>query len=158
MVKKCIFCEVPPEEILVQNNFSYARFDRYPISPGHLEVIPKSHIESLLDLNQEELWALYQLLQLSVQAIESTDLVALYTSFLERPLNEKSAWFAQQMLGHIGIGKQPDGYNFGNNDGKAAGRTVHHLHIHVIPRYEGDVPDPRGGIRYIIPQLAKYWK
>lgn len=45
----------------------------------------------------------------------------------------------------------PDGYNVGVNDGPAAGRTVHHLHIHLIPRYQGDVPDPRGGVRLILP-------
>jgi diadenosine tetraphosphate (Ap4A) HIT family hydrolase len=42
---------------------------------------------------------------------------------------------------------QPDGWTWGVNDGKAAGRSVDHLHIHLIPRYHGDVPDPRGGIR-----------
>lgn len=45
----------------------------------------------------------------------------------------------------------PDGYTVGVNEGKAAGRTVDHLHIHLIPRYEGDVDDPRGGIRQIFP-------
>ena len=50
----------------------------------------------------------------------------------------------------------PDGYNVGFNAGAAAGQTVEHLHIHVIPRYEGDVPDPRGGIRWVVPELANY--
>lgn len=45
----------------------------------------------------------------------------------------------------------PDGYNIGINDGEAAGRTIHHLHIHLIPRYRGDVKDPRGGIRCVVP-------
>jgi len=52
----------------------------------------------------------------------------------------------------------PAGYNIGINDGLAAGQTVAHLHIHLIPRYEGDVEDPRGGIRWIIPDKAKYWE
>ena len=52
----------------------------------------------------------------------------------------------------------PDGYNIGINDGAAAGQTVAHLHLHVIPRYEGDVPDPRGGIRWVIPDRAPYWE
>ena len=51
----------------------------------------------------------------------------------------------------------PAGYNIGVNDGFAAGQTVDHLHLHVIPRYEGDVPDPRGGIRWMIPERAPYW-
>jgi diadenosine tetraphosphate (Ap4A) HIT family hydrolase len=50
----------------------------------------------------------------------------------------------------------PDGYNVGFNAGAAAGQTVMHLHVHVIPRYAGDVPDPRGGIRHVIPGLGNY--
>lgn len=52
----------------------------------------------------------------------------------------------------------PAGYNIGFNDGEAAGQTVMHLHIHVIPRYPGDVPDPRGGVRWVLPDKARYWK
>ena len=52
----------------------------------------------------------------------------------------------------------PVGFNIGINDGEAAGQTVPHAHIHIIPRYEGDVPDPRGGIRWIIPEKAVYWE
>lgn len=51
----------------------------------------------------------------------------------------------------------PDGYNIGVNDGPAAGQTVGHLHVHLIPRYKGDAADPRGGIRWIIPEKADYW-
>jgi diadenosine tetraphosphate (Ap4A) HIT family hydrolase len=51
----------------------------------------------------------------------------------------------------------PQGYNIGINDGPAAGQTVPHLHIHLIPRYTGDVPDPRGGVRWVIADKAKYW-
>ena len=52
---------------------------------------------------------------------------------------------------------QPQGYNIGINDGAAAGQTVPHLHLHLIPRFEGDLPDPRGGVRWVIPEKAKYW-
>lgn len=52
---------------------------------------------------------------------------------------------------------KPDSYNIGINDGVQAGQTVPHLHIHLIPRYEGDVGDPRGGVRWIMPDKAKYW-
>lgn len=52
----------------------------------------------------------------------------------------------------------PQGYNIGINSGAAAGQTVFHLHVHVIPRYEGDVEDPRGGVRYVIPNKANYLK
>ena len=52
---------------------------------------------------------------------------------------------------------QPDGFTIGVNEGHAAGQTIGHAHIHVIPRRAGDVPDPRGGIRWVIPGKAKYW-
>jgi len=52
----------------------------------------------------------------------------------------------------------PDGYNIGINDGPAAGQTVPHLHMHLIPRYKGDQEDTRGGVRWIIPEKAKYWE
>lgn len=52
---------------------------------------------------------------------------------------------------------EPDGFNIGINDGPVAGQTVPHLHIHLIPRYLGDLPDPRGGVRWVIPDKADYW-
>ena len=51
---------------------------------------------------------------------------------------------------------KPDGYNVGFNSGESAGQTVLHSHVHVIPRYTGDVADPRGGVRYVIPEKANY--
>jgi diadenosine tetraphosphate (Ap4A) HIT family hydrolase len=50
----------------------------------------------------------------------------------------------------------PDGFNIGVNVGEAAGQTVLHLHVHVIPRYRGDTPNPRGGIRHVIPGRGDY--
>jgi diadenosine tetraphosphate (Ap4A) HIT family hydrolase len=52
---------------------------------------------------------------------------------------------------------RPAGFNIGVNDGQAAGQTVMHLHIHLIPRYAGDREDPRGGVRWIFPEKADYW-
>ena len=52
---------------------------------------------------------------------------------------------------------KPDGFNIGINEGIAAGQTVFHLHVHLIPRYQGDSVDPRGGVRWIFPEKAKYW-
>ena len=59
---------------------------------------------------------------------------------------------------HIEANGVPDGYNLGINVGAAAGQTVAHAHLHVIPRHLGDVPDPRGGIRWIVPAKARYWE
>jgi diadenosine tetraphosphate (Ap4A) HIT family hydrolase len=52
----------------------------------------------------------------------------------------------------------PAGYNLGVNDGTAAGQTIPHVHLHLIPRYGGDQPDPRGGVRLIFADRARYWE
>lgn len=53
---------------------------------------------------------------------------------------------------------RPDGFTIGLNEGLAAGQSVPHAHIHVIPRHLGDVPDPTGGLRAIFPHRARYWE
>lgn len=53
--------------------------------------------------------------------------------------------------------RHPEGFTIGVNDGIAAGQTVGHAHIHLIPRCSGDVPDPRGGVRWVLPGRAAYW-
>jgi diadenosine tetraphosphate (Ap4A) HIT family hydrolase len=63
----------------------------------------------------------------------------------------------QEMVKHIKDKFGADGYNLGINSGEAAGQTVPHLHIHIIPRHFGDVPNPRGGIRKFLPNpLTEY--
>jgi diadenosine tetraphosphate (Ap4A) HIT family hydrolase len=58
---------------------------------------------------------------------------------------------------NVDTGFHPDGFTIGINDGAAAGQTIPHVHIHLIPRYDGDVADPRGGVRWVIPARADYW-
>lgn len=53
---------------------------------------------------------------------------------------------------------RPDGFNIGVNSGEAAGQTIFHLHVHLIPRYKDDQEDPRGGIRRLFPDKARYWE
>jgi len=62
-----------------------------------------------------------------------------------------------KMRGSLKERFHPDAFNFGLNEGEAAGQTIGHAHIHIIPRRKGDVPDPKGGIRWVIPAKAKYW-
>jgi diadenosine tetraphosphate (Ap4A) HIT family hydrolase len=100
--------------------------DAFPVSPGHALIIPKRHIASFFETNEEERKAMLEALD---QAKEIFD----------REL-------------------KPDGYNIGINEGLTAGQTIMHLHIHLIPRYKGDSSDPRGGIRWIFPDKARYWK
>jgi diadenosine tetraphosphate (Ap4A) HIT family hydrolase len=72
---------------------------------------------------------------------------------------EWSALF--EMVREVGLEVSGDrdfeGLNIGLNDGLAAGQTVGHVHVHVIPRRMDDVPDPRGGVRWVLPATADYW-
>ncbi|SEP76289.1 Diadenosine tetraphosphate (Ap4A) hydrolase [Lentzea albida] len=118
----CLFCKLHDSslhEILVESDNFVVRWDNYPLSKGHVELVPRRHIESFFDMTAVEIVEAYTLM---TQAREEID----------------------DQFG-------PAAYTIGVNDGTAAGRTVDHLHIHLIPRYEGDVDDPRGGIRQILP-------
>jgi len=124
----CLFCKIFQERtgIIYENRNFYAQFDKYPVNPGHAEVIPKRHIVSFFELQEHELSSLLLALQETKKIIEERF--------------------------------HPQAYNLGVNDGEAAGRTIHHLHIHLIPRYIGDVENPRGGVRHIIPNKGDYTK
>lgn len=80
-------------------------------------------------------------------------------SFFELAESERRELFdlLEQARADIDNEFSPDGYNIGINDGAAAGQTVPHVHIHLIPRYEGDVTDTRGGVRWIVLCKADYW-
>jgi len=57
---------------------------------------------------------------------------------------------------HLDEKYSPDAYNIGSNNGLEAGQSVFHLHIHIIPRYDGDVENPKGGVRWVIPKNSQY--
>jgi diadenosine tetraphosphate (Ap4A) HIT family hydrolase len=80
-------------------------------------------------------------------------------SFFDLDLAERSAMLdlLETQKRNLDCELHPAAYNIGINDGKSAGQTVPHLHIHLIPRFEGDSDDPRGGVRWIVPQKARYW-
>ena len=120
----CPFCNPAEDEIVLANDLCYARYDRYPVSPGHLLLIPFRHVATLFDATDDEHAALLALVR------------------------EAKALLDEQF--------RPDGYNVGVNVGKTAGQTVMHLHVHVIPRYTGDVEDPRGGVRGAVPEKRVY--
>jgi diadenosine tetraphosphate (Ap4A) HIT family hydrolase len=80
-------------------------------------------------------------------------------SFFEATAQERADLLAllDEAKGELDARFAPAAFNIGINDGPAAGQTVPHLHIHLIPRYVGDRIDPRGGVRWIIPDKADYW-
>jgi diadenosine tetraphosphate (Ap4A) HIT family hydrolase len=81
-------------------------------------------------------------------------------SFFDTTAAEQALLLKLLNLARIEIAQQfrPAGFNIGINDGAAAGQTVAHLHIHLIPRYDGDRDDPRGGVRWVLPGKAADWQ
>jgi diadenosine tetraphosphate (Ap4A) HIT family hydrolase len=122
----CPFCDLPAERLWLEEDLTIATPDMYPAADGHTLVLPRRHVESIFDLDEEERHALWSLV-----GIVHRELVRLH---------------------------RPDGFTIGINDGLAAGQTISHAHVHVIPRHLGDVPDPTGGLRGILPHKARYWE
>ena len=120
------FLAIPAEEWVCANHLAFAIFDRFPVSPGHVLVITRRVVPTFFECSGEEQSALM-------------DLVGDVKQLLDKRLDPK-----------------PDGYNVGFNCGSAAGQTVPHVHVHVIPRSSGDMPDPRGGVRHVIPEKGNY--
>jgi diadenosine tetraphosphate (Ap4A) HIT family hydrolase len=80
-------------------------------------------------------------------------------SLFELPADEQAAvWTLVARVRAVLLAElRPDGFTVGLNDGPSAGQTVMHAHVHVIPRRLGDVADPRGGVRWVVPDRAAYW-
>ena len=126
MNSQCPFCNVVEDRVVLENDGAIAILDGFPISLGHMLIIPKNHVSSLFQLDQSQ-----QLLVISL---------------------------LEEAYKYLNSEYKPDGFNIGINDGVAAGQTVPHLHIHIVPRYENDQKDPRGGVRLIFPDKARYWE
>ncbi|AHE98013.1 HIT family protein [Thioalkalivibrio paradoxus] len=156
----CYFCRVSAglaDPFIFENRSFIGIFDTNPVNPGHALVIPRRHVASLFELDATEQADYFDAIHGVRQVIESTDLTDLYQHMLTREdQRERPKDHIQAVLKLPFLGKRPDAYTVGNNDGRAAGRSIDHLHIILIPRYQGDVEDPRGGIRNIIPDRAKY--
>jgi diadenosine tetraphosphate (Ap4A) HIT family hydrolase len=113
------------ERIQLATTLAVAFDDAFPVSPGHMLVIPRRHVASFFEL----------------EAAERAEMFGLLDQCREKVLKQRA----------------PDGFNIGLNEGLAAGQTVMHTHLHLIPRYRGDLPDPRGGVRWVMPGKADYW-
>ncbi len=159
MSENCTFCreKVRSSKVAETDHF-YIKYDLYPVTPGHALVISKDHVESIFDLSSEEWSDCKKALEEARSYIQEDDLEEVYREAVDTPLDEKSEEYCRAALESNFLEKQADSYNIGENDGKPAGRTVEHLHIHLIPRYEGDMDDPRGGVRHVIPGKGNYKK
>lgn len=157
-INTCLFCSTrfKAKRKFWENAFFYAIFDNYPVSPGHSLIISQNHIPSLDSLSKDAWYSLQDAIHKVSSTIKETDLSAVYKRIIAENETEESVWFAKQALQNSKIMLKPDGYNYGINDGEVAGRTIAHLHVHIIPRHKGDVKDPRGGVRYVIPDMGNY--
>ena len=127
-MENCPFCNIDKtidkDRIVYQDDTWIAIYDNYPVSQGHVLLMPKRHVKTFFELNILEL-----------------ESVGLTIGIIKMILDKKY---------------HPTGYNIGANCGESAGQTVMHCHIHIIPRYDGDMDDPRGGVRGVIPGKQKY--
>ena len=121
----CIFCKIKHEELQFENQLAYSSIDSYPVSEFHSLIVPKRHVETYFELNNEEIQACNELILKTKEKILKQD-------------------------------PSVKGFNIGTNAGKTAGQSIFHCHIHLIPRREGDVDNPQGGVRSVIPKKQYY--
>ena len=123
--KDCVFCSLPTDRIIDENELSVAILDKYAVTEGHTLVIPRRHIADYFDLYVPERNAMEELLGRRREALQHAD-------------------------------KTMDGFNIGVNAGASAGQTIFHVHYHLIPRRTGDMHNPEGGVRGVIPEKQGY--
>lgn len=121
------FGVMEPARVLALDDLFAVVSDKFPVSAGHTLIIPRRAVQRFRGLTLSEKARLLTWVDWAQMHLETT------------------------------LVPVPDGFNLGVNDGPAAGQTISQFHFHIIPRYEGDVPDPRGGIRWVKPDQAKYW-
>lgn len=157
-MKECRFCKIiaAKSRVVWENDSFFARFDHFPVSPGHILMIPKRHVVSLFDLNKLEKELFVQSIIMLKEVVEQTNLEEIYKEYLSEFEDERMKPYFERMLNSNFLNQEPDGYNIGVNEGAAAGRTIDHLHVQIIPRYEGDKRDAVGGIRQIFLEFANY--
>jgi ATP adenylyltransferase len=121
----CIFCEVPSDQWVYSTRNWFVVKDGYPVTEGHLLILPKQHRLDFFELSDDEQSELPELLKILKAKICADD-------------------------------RRVSGFNIGANCGESAGQSVFHCHIHLIPRRVGDVANPKGGVRGVIPSKQNY--
>jgi diadenosine tetraphosphate (Ap4A) HIT family hydrolase len=150
MSELCVFCDEIKDgenEIITRGPWR-ARWDKYPVTPGHVEVLPMRHVRYLDQLTDDELPTMMVFAREVMDIIRRTDLAAQYEVMLP-DANDINRALQEAALAAVRLrdGAAPDAFNFGINDGPEAGQSVGHLHLHLMPRWKGDIPNPRGGVR-----------
>jgi diadenosine tetraphosphate (Ap4A) HIT family hydrolase/predicted house-cleaning noncanonical NTP pyrophosphatase (MazG superfamily) len=124
----CLFCQISRGEreipFFAKFQHCYVIKDQFPVSPGHILIIPYQHTENWFTATEEIRLDIMQ----ALNSVKET----------------------------LDIDYSPHGYNIGANCGKVSGQSVMHLHVHLIPRYQGDMEDPKGGVRGVISSKQKY--
>lgn len=127
-MKDCPFCyDNIKDRVVAEQNSVVAIPDNYPVTDGHLLIIPKRHTEDYFAMNETE------------KGDNDVLIMKLKNRIMEKD-------------------HSVTGFNLGINIGESAGQTIFHAHIHLIPRRNGDTPNPRGGVRGVIPEKMSYWK
>lgn len=126
----CPFCSPDASRLFYEGERVLGLWDGFPVNPGHALLVPRRHVADWFVADDDERTELLAAIEQAREAIVA-----------QRKANGEPV---------------PDGFNIGINVGAAAGQTVFHLHVHVIPRYAGDVDDPTGGVRHVIPDKANY--
>ena len=122
-----VFGLIESERVLATDDLFAVVSDKFPVSPGHTLIIPRRPLTRFQELTPAEKSRLLEWMDWAQSRLQQT------------------------------LTPAPEAFNLDVNDGKAAGQTMPQFHFHVIPRHSGDVADPRGGLRWVIPAKAKYW-
>jgi diadenosine tetraphosphate (Ap4A) HIT family hydrolase len=155
MKKECLFCQKSfQEQNIFENNSFYINIDQNPVNPGHLLIIPKRHIKTFFELNKQEFENLQEMILKAKELSHSKKVKEVYQEIVSTTKKPIAKEWCQLALNNWE--KEITGFNIGVNNGETAGQTIFHLHIHLIPRFEGDVENPVGGVRFVIPQRANY--
>ena len=143
--------------MIFENRSFIGIFDTNPVNPGHALVIPRRHVASIFSLNEAEQADYFDAIRGVKRVVETTDMEDLYQKMLNcGHLIDRPKDHIETVLQLPFLTIKPNAYTIGNNDGREAGRSIDHLHVILLPRYKGDVENPSGGIRNVIPARANY--
>ena len=150
--------ETNKRAVIYENSHWFVLLDSFPARPGHALIIPKRQFESYFEITPDEWVSLSDAFAGARRAIPTLDLKAYYETLKAKPLNKASLYFVERALSSPFLAQKAEDFTIAVNEGPHAGRTVNHLHIHLVPRFQGDVEDPTGGFRKMFPGDGNYLK